>query len=127
MKQIVIIEDNAIAASLYEAALKRDGFNVAIATDGEAGLATIAQVTPDLVVLDLMLPKVDGVTVLRRIRQLPGLSTLPVVVTSNAYTAARMEELMQAGATQIVTKAKVSPKGLVAIVRDALAAQPARA
>ena len=80
----------------------------------------IARSSPDLVLLDLMLPKVDGFEVLRRIRATPALAALPVIITSNAYTAGRLEELRQAGATLIVTKASMSPKDLARVVSDAL-------
>jgi DNA-binding response OmpR family regulator len=124
MKHIIIIEDNALAASIYQAALKQEGFTVEVASDGEAGLGAIARARPDLVLLDLMLPKVEGAEILRRIRSTPGLTTVPVVVTSNAYTATRLDDLWKAGATQIVTKASISPKNLAKVVRDALAALP---
>jgi CheY-like chemotaxis protein len=122
MKRIVVIEDNAMAANLYQAALMRDGYSVEVAADGEAGLAAITRSNPDLVVLDLMLPKVDGLEVLRRIRAMPGMAGLPVIITSNAYTALRLEELRNAGATQIVTKASMPPKDLSRVVRGALEA-----
>ena len=121
MKRIIVIEDNVMAANLYQAALTRDGYLVEVASDGEAGLAAIARSSPDLVLLDLMLPKVDGLEVLRRIRAMPDLAGLPVIITSNAYTTPRLEELRLAGATHIVTKASMSPKELAHIVRQALA------
>jgi len=120
LKRIVVIEDNVMAANLYQTALTRDGYRVEVAPDGEAGLAAIARSSPDLVLLDLMLPKVDGFEVLRRIRATPDLATLPVIITSNAYTAPRLEELRQAGATQIVTKSSLSPKELARVVRQTL-------
>ena len=120
MKRIIVIEDNVMAASLYQAALSRDGYGVEVASDGEAGLAAIARSRPDLVLLDLMLPKVDGSEVLRRIRATPDLAKLPVIITSNAYTAPRLEELRRAGATQIMNKASLSPKELTRVVRETL-------
>lgn len=119
MKRIIVIEDNTMAANLYQAALTRDGYRVEVAADGEAGLAAIARLPPDLVLLDLMLPKVDGFEVLRQIRATPGLAGLPVIITSNSYTAPRLEELRRAGATQIVTKVSMSPKELTRVVRQA--------
>jgi CheY-like chemotaxis protein len=127
VKQILVIEDNAIAANLYRAALTREGFAVAVAVDGEAGLAALAAAPPDLVLLDLMLPKVAGLEVLRQIRSNPALAGTPVMITSNAYTGPRLDELWKAGATQILTKASVSPKEVVKVVRDALAQQDRRA
>lgn len=124
MKQIVIIEDNAVAANLYRAALSREGYKIDVATDGAAGLDMISRLKPDLVLLDLMLPKVDGAEVLRRIRALPGFEHLPVIVTSNAYTATRLDDLWKAGATQIVTKASISPKDLARVVKETLERMP---
>jgi len=120
MKQIIVIEDNAVAANLYRAALSREGYRVEVASDGESGLALIVQLKPDLVLLDLMLPKVDGTEVLRRIRAMPDFAQLPVIITSNAYTGPRMDELWNAGATQIVTKASISPKDLARLVKETL-------
>lgn len=120
MKQILVIEDNATAAAVYRATLSREGYEVAVAIDGEAGLAEIARSHPDLVLLDLMLPKVAGLDVLRQIRSNPALAGMPVMVTSNAYTAPRLDELKKAGATQILNKASISPKQIARVVRDAL-------
>jgi two-component system, sensor histidine kinase and response regulator len=124
MKLIVIIEDNAVAANLYRAALSREGYKIEVATDGASGLDAITRLKPDLVLLDLMLPKVDGAEVLRRIRALPGLDQLPVIITSNAYTATRLDDLWKAGATQIVTKASISPKDLARVVKETLERTP---
>jgi DNA-binding response OmpR family regulator len=124
MNKILVIEDNAMAANLYRSALSQAGYQVDVASDGEAGLAAIDKIHPDLVLLDLMLPKVEGLEVLRQIRSNPALKSMPVMVTSNAYTNARMDELWKAGATQILTKAKVSPKELARVVSSALSGFP---
>jgi CheY-like chemotaxis protein len=124
MKVIVVIEDNPVAQNLYRAALSRDGYQVEVAGDGALGLEVIARVKPDLVLLDLMLPKLDGAEVLRRIRALPGFEHLPVIITSNAYTSARLDDLWKAGATQIVTKASISPKDLARVVKETLERTP---
>ncbi|MEQ1574830.1 MAG: response regulator [Vicinamibacterales bacterium] len=120
MTRIIIVEDNPIAASVFRATLAREGHTVTVVTDGEAGLAAIEQTHPDLVLLDLMLPKVSGLDVLRRMRATPELAHVPVIVTSNSYTSARLDELWQAGATQVITKASMTPKELVRIVRETL-------
>ena len=120
MKQILVIEDNAVAANLYRTALLNAGYSVSVATDGEAGLAAATTCHPDLVLLDLMLPKIAGLEVLRRIRSNPELAQVPVMVTSNAFTGSRVDELRSAGATQILMKATISPKELTRVVNDAL-------
>jgi len=116
MKQILVIEDNAVAANLYRSVLSAAGYHVDVASDGEEGLAAMHRCHPDLVLLDLMLPKIEGIEVLRQIRSDPALKSVPVVVTSNAYTSARMDELRAAGATEIITKAKITPKEIARVV-----------
>jgi CheY-like chemotaxis protein len=120
MKQILVIEDNAVAASLYRSVLSAAGYHVDVATDGEAGLAAIQKAQPDLVLLDLMLPKIEGIEVLRQIRSNPALKSMPVMITSNAYTSARMNELRAAGATEILIKAKMTPKEIARVVSSLL-------
>ena len=94
------------------------GFSVEVATDGELGLAAVVGSPPDLILLDLMLPKIDGAELLRRIRATETLATVPIVVISNAYTPARLDSIREAGATKIVSKANMSPKQLVSIVGE---------
>jgi DNA-binding response OmpR family regulator len=118
LKRIVIIEDNAMAANIYQSTLSRQGFSVEVATDGELGLAAVVGSPPDLILLDLMLPKIDGAELLRRIRATETLATVPIIVISNAYTPARLDSIREAGATKIVSKANMSPKQLVSIVGE---------
>ena len=118
LKRILIIEDNATAANIYKATLARQGFSVDVATDGELGLAAVAGSPPDLILLDLMLPKIDGVELLRQMRAIETLAHVPIVVISNAYTPARLESLQAAGASKIVSKANMSPKQLISIVQE---------
>ena len=127
MKQILVIEDNALAANVYRSVLSAAGYQVAVAADGEAGLAAIDRLHPDLVLLDLMLPKIEGIEVLRRIRANPALNNMPVMVTSNAYTSAGVDALRAAGATDVLSKAKASPKEIARIVTTALNASPKQA
>ena len=118
MNRILIVEDNAMAANIYQATLARQGFSVEVATDGELGLAAAAGSPPDLILLDLMLPKIDGVELLRQMRATENLANVPIIVISNAYTPARLESLRAAGASKIVSKANMSPKQLLSIVQE---------
>ena len=118
MKRVLVIEDNAMVANVYRATLAREGYRVEVAADGQQGLSAVEREAPDLVMLDLMLPKVPGLEVLRAIRaQLPD---VPVIVTSNSFTNERMDSVWAAGATQVLTKASSSPKEIARIVREAL-------
>ena len=124
MKHILIIEDNATAASIFRATLSRAGFTVATAKDGESGLEAIERARPDLVVLDLMLPGIGGLETLRRIRANPALADVPVIVASNAYTTDRLDDIWNAGATQVLAKVNMTPKELARVVTESLATRP---
>jgi two-component system phosphate regulon response regulator PhoB len=119
-KRILIIEDNNVLASVYGTSLTQAGFQVAVANDGETGLDQVNRFAPDLVLLDLMLPKIDGLEVLRRIRSDADKARLPVIVFSNSYTNDRTREVWSAGATQVLVKASCSPKQLVQVVGSSL-------
>ena len=121
MKRILIIDDNQMVVNLYRSAFASAGFGVEFANDGESGIAAAKRTPPDVVLLDLMMPKMSGVDVLKALRQDPILSDVPVIVISNAYTPERMDQLWKAGATQILTKASTRPSVLVDAVRTALA------
>ena len=78
--------------------------------DGAKGLAAVASFKPDLVLLDLMLPSIDGLTVLRTLRADPESAALPVIMFSNAFTGERLNDLWDAGATQVLAKAQQQPE-----------------
>lgn len=124
MPRVLLVDDNAVVATVYRSGLAMAGFTVEAAGDGETALSKAAATPPDVILLDLMLPGIDGFEVLRRIRADPALGTVPVVVFSNSYTAARTAELWEAGATQVIAKATMTPKALVAVLRSALPAKP---
>ena len=122
MKKVVIVEDNRVVARIYQAKLQAEGFLVELAYDGESGLEMIRRVKPDLVLLDLMLPKISGVEILRSIRAESDFQAMPIIVFSSAYVS---EKAMEAGATLALTKATYSPKQIVEEVRKILAADGA--
>jgi CheY-like chemotaxis protein len=124
MKRILIVDDNAMLANLYRGTLAAAGFAVDVANDGEAGLAAARKTPPDLVLLDMMMPRMNGIDVLTALRGDPLFSGLPVIVFSNSYTPERMTQLWNAGATQILVKASTTPNVILEAVRTALAARP---
>jgi CheY-like chemotaxis protein len=115
-KIIVIVEDDAVVGFLYRNHLKKEGFEVEVATDGEAGLSSILGGSPAAVVLDLMLPKMSGVEVLKKLRSQPQFANIPVMVFTNAFIPAMVNEAMQAGATKVFNKAEITPR----LITDAL-------
>ena len=124
MKKMLIIEDDQIVGNIYLRKFQVEGFQVELALDGEAGLAATLKSRPDVVILDLMLPRLNGVEVLKKLRAEPTTRDLPVVVLSNAYMSSLVQEAWKAGANFCMIKANCTPKQLVDIVNKTMGAVP---
>lgn len=122
MSKILIIEDDQIVANIYRNKFSIEGFQVEIAHDGAAGLDTIRAFRPDAVVLDLMLPKMTGVDLMKKVRTETEFQKLPIIVFSNTYLTNMVQEAWKAGATKCLSKANCSPKQLLDVVRGTLSA-----
>jgi DNA-binding response OmpR family regulator len=127
MKKMLIIEDDQLVGNIYRHKFQVEGFEVEIAGDGESGIKAVTSFRPDIVILDLMLPKLNGVEVLRRIRSSPASQTLPVLVLSNAYLSNLVQEAWKAGANNCLIKASCTPKQLIEVVHKTLGEAPAAA
>ena len=125
MKKMLIVEDDQIVGNIYRHKFQVEGFQVALATDGEAGLTAVKEIKPDVVILDLMLPKLNGVEILKKMRAEPTTKSIPVIVLSNAYLSSLVQEAWKAGANHCMIKASCTPKQLVDLVNRTLGAPPA--
>jgi len=123
-KKILFVEDDPVVLTLYRNRLQREGFEILFAEDGEVALSVLSRVRPDLVVLDLMLPKVNGVEVLKHIRSDERLKATPVLILSNAYLTELAQKALQSGATKGMLKTECTPAKLVETVRDLLGFEP---
>ena len=103
MKKILVVEDNAEVAKLLELILRRADYEVAVAEDGVEALQRFQEQQPDLVLLDIMLPRMDGYEVCERIRR-EFHSTVPVVMLSSLDSPLDMERSRKAGATDHIPK-----------------------
>ena len=120
MKKIVVVDDQPVLTSIYKAKFSAKGFHVEVAADGEQALEVIKRTVPDLVLLDLMLPKINGIEVLKELRANPSFQATPVVVFSNAAQPSTVEDAWKAGATLVLSKSSTSPNQLVESVQSAL-------
>jgi DNA-binding response OmpR family regulator len=111
--RILLIEDDRFIADMYRIKLESEGWNVEVASDGEAGLKRALQDPPSLVLLDLLLPRMDGIEVLRQIRAADETRTVPVLILSNALgLAGREDEARGLGIVDWVVKAHTTPAAL---------------
>ena len=117
-KDILVVDDEASVVEVVSLYLKRDGYSVRIARDGQAALQAIAADLPALVVLDLMLPQVDGLEILRRLRADPDKDVPVIMLTARGQEVDRIYGL-ELGADDYVTK-PFSPAELVSRVKAVL-------
>ena len=118
MKRILIIEDDPVTAAVYRQMFERRGYRAETVGDGQAGLERLEILKPDGVLLDVMLPGIDGLEVLRRIRANPAWRDLPVVAFTNAFLGEMVQEAELAGASFTLTKFDHTPWQVVERVRD---------
>jgi len=119
MKKVIIVEDDAVVGLIYRTGLAKEGFDVEVATDGVAGLLRIQETCPAAVLLDLMLPKMPGVEVLKKMRAQPQLAKIPVIVFTNAHLPAIITSATEAGATKVFNKAETTPHEVILAFKDA--------
>lgn len=120
MKKILIIEDDEILANIYRNKLAVEDYQVEVAGTGESGLAIMRSFKPDVILLDLLLPQLSGIDVIKHIRSEADFANLPVVVFSNTYLTNLIQDAWKAGATKCISKARCSPKDILDIVRQTL-------
>lgn len=119
-KKMLIIEDDAIIANVYRNRFEKEGYQVEVAPDGQAGFYRIHEMAPDVVLLDLMLPQINGVDILKKIRVQKKFEALPVIVFTNAYFREMLNDAIKAGATKVFHKATLTPRQLVEAVEEVL-------
>lgn len=120
MKTILIIEDDRALAATYRQKLKEAGFRVEVALDGVEGIRAVSHLRPAGVILDLLLPRIDGLEVLKFIRSHPELADTPVVVFSNSYMTNLVENAWREGADDCLMKASTLPPQLIATLRKVM-------
>lgn len=119
MPKVLVVEDDPQIARIVQIKLKNNGFEVFLAADGGAGLNAVRELRPDLVLLDVMMPVMDGYQVLRTIRSEPELAALPVIMLTAKGQERDVLTGFKDGATDYIVK-PFSPAEVVARVQRAL-------
>jgi DNA-binding response OmpR family regulator len=115
-KHIVVIEDEKDILEILEYNLKREGFRVSISSDGKSGLNMVLQNKPDLVLLDIMLPELDGLDICQRLKNDPSTHTIPIIMVTAKEEESDVVLGLGLGADDYITK-PFSPKELIARVK----------
>lgn len=121
MPKILIIEDDPFLSEMYVAKFTQVNFEVEVAIDGQEGLRKIEKNKPDLILLDIVLPKMDGFEILEKIKNNPQLKKIPVVLLTNLGQRNEVEKGLGLGADEYIIKAHFTPTAVVAKVKEILA------
>lgn len=123
MAKILIVDDDPLLVRMYQTKFEGDGNEVVTASDGHEGLEKVASEKPDIVLLDIMMPKMDGLETLRRIKADASIKTTPVIMLTNVSSSeADSNEGLELGAVAYLVKADYTPKEVVQKVKEILAA-----
>lgn len=120
MKKILIVEDDKFLRELIAQKLIREDYQVSQAVDGEEGIKKIKEEKPDLILLDLILPGIDGFEVLARIKEDPILAQTPVIILSNLGQKEDVEKGLKMGAVDYLIKAHFTPGEIIEKIKNAL-------
>jgi DNA-binding response OmpR family regulator len=117
---VLLVEDQEGFRRIYQDVLNAEGYFVLSATDGEAGWEMAKQKKPDLVLLDLGLPKIDGFEVLRRIREDPETKKMPVIIFSVMGEQKEIQKAMEMGANDYTVKGFYTPRQILSKIKSVL-------
>ena len=118
--KVLIIEDDTFLLQMYSTKLELEGFAVSAATDGEKGLRQAKKEIPDIILLDLILPKKDGVAVLEELKKDPATAPVPVIILSNIGQKEQIDRCFALGAVDYMIKAHFIPSEVIAKIKKTL-------
>ncbi|HOW60493.1 MAG TPA: response regulator [Candidatus Moranbacteria bacterium] len=119
-KKILIIEDDLSLQKSLAAYLDSEGFNTELASDGENGVRMVLSRNPDLVVLDIILPKKDGYEVLKNIKENKKTKHIPVIILTNLDNISNVQKALDLGATTYLVKADYKLEEITKKIKDTL-------
>lgn len=120
MKSILLVEDDPFVVDIYTTKLKEAGFSIEVAEDGEEALRKVKEKKPELLILDIVLPNIDGWEFLKKIREDFGFEDLKVVVLSNLSQKSEVEKSSKFGVIKYFIKAHFTPSEVVEEIKKIL-------
>jgi len=123
MAKVLVVDDDTVVADMYSLALSRAGHEVLVANDGLAGLQLASTAQPDLVFLDIRMPKMDGIEVLRNLKSVSRTKGIPIVMLSNYDEPRLVRESLNLGAKEYLVKVGTNPADLDRIVAQWVGAE----
>ena len=120
LAHILLVEDDTFLANIYKTKFEMEGFKVTGAEDGLAGFEAAAKIKPDLILLDILLPKMDGFAVLKKLKETDDVKDIPVILLTNLGQKDDVEKGLESGAVDYLIKAHFKPSETVDKVKKVL-------
>ena len=117
---VLLVEDDTFLANIYKTKFEMEKFKVTVATDGEAGFEAAKKKNPDIILLDILLPKMDGFTVLENLKKEDSVKDIPVILLTNLGQKDDVEKGLEMGAVDYLIKAHFKPSETVDKVKKVL-------
>jgi len=121
MAKILITEDDPLMSRLYQKIFIFEGHEVETAENGEVGLEKVRSYKPDIILLDVMMPKMNGLQVLEKLKLDPETKSIPVIMLTNLAGQQDAETALSKGAVKYIVKSEHEPKEIADIVKEVLA------
>ena len=121
MAKILIVEDDPLMSRMYKKIFSFEKFDVDVARDGEEGLAKVKSGEPTLILLDIMMPKMNGLEVLKRLKTDEATKKIPVVILTNLAGKDDAETALKLGAVRYIVKSEHDPESVTKIIKQILA------
>ena len=115
--KILIIDDEKALLEMFETKFKKEGFAIHIETNGLSGLTKASEIKPDLILLDIMMPGIDGVETLKAFKKCTSLNTKIVIFSNLSETSDNIKDAMELGADEYLLKANFTPGEIVEHVK----------
>jgi CheY-like chemotaxis protein len=112
-KKILLIEDEQLIIELLTKKLTEEGYDVSVAKDGEEGMSAMQEEKPDLILLDVVMPKMGGLEVMEEMQKDPDLKRIPVIVVSNSGQPVELDRAKQLGAKDWLIKTEFDPQEVI--------------
>ena len=120
MAKILLVDDDPVLLKLYDTRLEKDGHEVSVTTNGEEALETLKNFSADLIILDLMMPKVNGFKFLEQVKKNENTKSIPIIVFSSLIRPEQVEYLKKLGVKDTINKIDVTPTQLVETINKTL-------
>ena len=116
--RVLLVEDDQLIQRMYEKIFTFEKFDVEIASDGEEGLEKARTSNPTIILLDVMMPKMNGIEVLEKLKADPATKAIPVVMLSNLAGENDIETALSKGAVKYIIKSEYEPKQIADMVKE---------